>query len=277
MKNIVSFVAAGALLCVAQSPAFAQTVTPQQIQGQIHAGQEQAALNELQGALQAHPTSGVAWYLRAEAEDAAGNAGAARDALAKAEQYAPGLPFANGSEVAALQNHLNSGQAVAQSGQNAGYAAPVPAGRGVSPIALVIGGVAVLFILFRLFARRRRMMMGGGMNQPMGPVGPYGPQGGMGMGGMGGMGMGGGGMGGSILGGLAAGAGFAAGERVLGDIMGGNRGGNPGNDQINDTPAPGRDDGLQGDPGWGDNSGNIDNGGSIDSGGGGDFDSGNSW
>ncbi len=267
------------LLGAWQLPASAQSgATPQQIQGLIAQGQENAALNDLQMILQSHPQSGVAWYLTAEAQDARGDEGAARDALAKADQYAPGLPFAQPNEVAALRAHLNGTGAPASGGA---ATSPAPAGMHISPI-FVIGLFVVLFLLVRMFMRSRRRMAPGYPMNPGNPVGPYGPGGmpygggGM-MGGQGGM-MGGGGVGGSLLGGLAAGAGFAGGERIIDGMMGGNRGVDPngnGNVEPGAGVDPGRDDGLQGSPGWGDNSGDVGNSGSIDSGGG--FDPGNNW
>jgi hypothetical protein len=232
-------------------PASAQSDTPRQLQSMIADGQAQTALAELQTVLQAHPTSGVAWYLTAEAQDALGNESAARNALNNAQQYAPGLPFANPSDLAALQAHLNGSPAPVQ-----------PPHSGISPGLAVIILLVVLFIGFRMFFRRRRFV------QPYGQSG-YGP--GCGPGGPGpypynqGPGMG---IGGSLLGGLAAGAGFAAGERVIGDMFGGNNNtvdpawGNP----IDSQPVPDRDDGLQGSPGWDAGSAPDDN-----------FDPGNNW
>jgi hypothetical protein len=76
------------------------------------------------------------------------------------------------------------------------------------------------------------------------------------------------GIGGSLLGGLAAGAGFAAGERVIGDMFGGNNNNNnPVDPAWGNQPMPDRDDGLQGSPGWDAGSAPDDN----------NFDPGNSW
>jgi hypothetical protein len=231
-------------------PASAQSDTPRQLQAMIANGQAQTALAELQSVLQVHPTSGVAWYLTAEAQDALGNEAAAREALNNAQNYAPGLPFANPSDLAALQAHLNNSPL------------PVQPHAGISP---VLGGIivlVVLFIVFRMFRRRRYMQ-------------PYG-QGGFGAGGFGpgpgpypynqGPGMG---IGGSLLGGLAAGAGFAAGERVIGDMFGGNNNNNnnPVDPAWGNQPMPDRDDGLQGSPGWDAGSAPDDN----------NFDPGNNW
>ena len=208
------------------SAAFAQAApSPQQIQSLIANGQTGTALTDLQSVLQAHPDSGVAWYLTAEAQDAAGNTAAARTALANADQYAPGLPFAKPDAVAALRAHLT--------------AAPVARhGLGISPTILVIGGLILLFLVMRFFRTRRFMPPQAGFGpgypgRPPGPPpGPFGPGAGMPYGqapyGQNpyGQAMGGGGLGSSIMTGLAAGAGVAAGERIIDGLMGDNRGNN---------------------------------------------------
>ncbi len=226
--------------------AHAQTATPQDIQALIAAGQPQAALNDLAPILQAHPNSGKAWYLDAEAQDALGNEPAARTALATAQQDAPGLPFAKPAELAALQAHL------AQGSSGGGFS--------MSPVIIVLG-LVVLFIVFRLFRRRQQAAyyprQGFGAPPPGYP--PYGPQGGGGMGG---------GLGSSLLGGLAAGAGFAAGERIIDDMTGRDQG--PVDSAWGAAPTPDRDDGLSGSSDW-------DSGGSSDSSGGSDSGSGSDW
>jgi hypothetical protein len=217
----------------------AQTASPREIQALIAAGEPQAALNDLAPVLQAHPNSGMAWYLDAEAQDAAGNESAARTALATAEQDAPGLPFAKPDAVAALQAHL------AQSSSKGGFS--------MSPVMIILG-LVVLFVLFRLFRRRRPAYY---PPQRYGDAPPpgygYGQQGG-------------GGLGSSLLGGLAAGAGFAAGERIIDDMTGRDQG--PVDSAWGADPIPDRDDGLSGSPDW-DSGGSSDSG--SDSGSGGDW------
>jgi hypothetical protein len=255
-----------ALVLAGQMPARAQTgPTPQQIQALIASGQERTALSQLNGILQVHPQSGPAWYLTAEAQDAAGNESAARAALAKADQYAPGLPFAQPDKVAALRAHLAAAPAMsgtAMSGTVAG-------GKGFSPAILVIVGLVVLFLVMRFFRRRRAVMpygngYGAGYPGGQGPYPQYPPGGG------GGYGMAGSGIGGALLGGLAAGAGLAAGERIIdgltGNQVGGERTVAPGNvdpGNIGPAPAPDWDDGLSGSPGW-DNGSPPDDSGDID-------------
>jgi hypothetical protein len=236
------------------------TASPREIQGMIAAGQDSAALDQLQGVLAAHPHSSVAWYLSAEAQDALGHEDAARDALAKAEQIAPGLPFAKPSAVRALQTHLNAGAHAA------------PSGGGMGSMIFVLSGLVVLFLVVRVFLRSRPRVMPAydGYGRPMGYGQPGYGQPGFGQAGYGQPGYGGGsGIGGALIGGLAAGAGFAAGERIIDDLSG-NRDGGQGyiDPNFQGGPAPDRDDGLQGDPGWDDNAGGGGDGG---------FDSGNSW
>jgi hypothetical protein len=223
------FALAGALLL---APA-AQAQTPREIQNMIASGQATQAIQALNNVLTQHPQSAVGWYLMAEAQDAQGNEAAAARALAKAEQISPGLPFAKPAEVSALQAHIN------------GSAATAPAAHhGLSPVVLVIGGFVLLFLLLRLFGRRNTTYPGYGSPGPMqnGPMGfgapppGYGPGGGFG-----------GGFGGTLLSGLAAGAGFAAGERIIDDLTGSH--GEARADTSN-LANPDRDDGLLGNPGW---------------------------
>jgi hypothetical protein len=82
--------------------------------------------------------------------------------------------------------------------------------------------------------------------------------------------MAGGGIGSSLLTGLAAGAGLAAGERIIDGMMGGS-----GNERAIDSspayeppPVPDRDDGLQGSPDWDAGNSGPDTG---------DFDNNNGW
>lgn len=223
----------------------AQTASPQQIQALIAAGQPQAALNDLAPILQAHPNSGKAWYLDAEAQDALGNEPAARTALATAQQDAPGLPFAKPAELAALQAHL------AQNSSKGGF----------SMITMIILGLVVLYVVFRLFRRRPAYYPQRYGDAPPPGYGPgygqpgYGPPAG-------------GGLGSSLLGGLAAGAGFAAGERIIDDMTGRDQG--PVDSAWGAAPTPDRDDGLSGSSDW-------DSGSSSDSGGGSDSGSGSDW
>ena len=246
-----SLVLAGALTLAPALPALAQSLTPVEIQSMISSGQAGQAAQDLKSVLAQHPKSGTAWYLMAEAQDAQGHGAAAAQALSKADAYAPGLPFANAQDVAALRTHIQN---------DAAQSAP-RAHHGISPLFLVIGGFLVLFIVLRMLSGFRRSMVGGqpgypgAANMPYGGYGPngqpsYGPTGG-------GMGMGGG-LGSSIVTGLAAGAGFAAGERIVDGLMGGGQA-QAQQPQQDFNPGP-QDDGLMGNPGWDSSSDNDDDG-----------------
>jgi hypothetical protein len=212
--------------------------TPQQIQGMIASGQETQAIQALQNVLENHPKSGVAWYLLAEAYDAQNNEAGAASALNMAVRSDPGLPFANPQEVANLKAHI------------AAATQPKTGLSGSHMALLVIGGLVLLMIVLRFLPGRGMAQRNYGYTQPPPPPGTppygfgYGPPGG------------GGGLGSSLIGGLAAGAGFAAGERIIDGMMG-QRGGpviDPNNSFPQNGPDLSRDDGLMGNPGW-DNSG----------------------
>ncbi len=213
------FLLAGALAL--GGPAAAQTAqdapSPVQIQGMIAGGQETQAIQALQNVLAAHPKSGVAWYLLAQAYDAQNNEDAASSALNMAARSTPGLPFAKPQELAALQAHIAAAQ---------------PRSGGHTTM-LIIGGFLLLMIALRFLPGRDRAARNYGYVQPPPPPGTppygfgYGPD------------TGGGGLGSALMGGLAAGAGFAAGERVIDSMMGQQTG-----------PDPSRDNGLIGNPGW---------------------------
>src|SRR5208283_1355901 len=106
MKRV--FLVPLALLGALRLGTAAQAQTPRDIQTMIANGQDAQAVQALNNVLAQHPQSGVAWYLLAEAQDAQGNETAAAQALSKAQQIAPGLPFANQQEAAALQAHISA-------------------------------------------------------------------------------------------------------------------------------------------------------------------------
>jgi hypothetical protein len=237
----ISLIATLALspLARAQDAASTAAPSPQQIQTMIAAGQETQAIQVLQNVLENHPKSGVAWYLLAEAYDAQNNEAGAASAFNMAVRSDPGLPFANPQEVAALKAHIANAQP--RSSIGGGHLA-----------FLVIGGLILLMVVLRFLPGRGMGQRNFGYAQPPPPPGtpPYGYGSGYGPPGAGG------GLGSSLVGGLAAGAGFAAGERIIDGMMG-QRGGpviDPNNNFPQNGPDLSRDDGLTGNPGW-DNSG----------------------
>lgn len=240
--SIRSLALAGALALMPMLPALAQSLTPQQIQTMIETGQEAQAAQDLKTVLSQHPQSGKAWYLMAELQDAQGHPTAAAQALAKADQYAPGLPFADAQRLAALRSHIQTELGTAKAQHHGG----------VSPLLLVIAGLILLFVVLRVVSSfRRTAAFSRGQAYPgmtSMPYGGYGPTGQPPYGPGGGGGFGGGGLGSSIVTGLAAGAGFAAGERVVDGLMGGGEAQAQPQQPI--MPGP-QDDGLiGGDTGW---------------------------
>lgn len=238
----VPLILLGALLFA--RPAAAQSAhaapSPSVIQTMIASGQETQAIHTLQNILQTHPKSGVAWYLLAEAYDAQNNESAAGSALNMAVRSDPGLSFANPQRLAALRQHIAGAQ-------------PRTGVNGTHTALLVIGGLVLLMIVLHFMRGRNVAQSNYGYTQPPPPPGtpPYGTGYGPFNGG------GGGGLGRSIIGGLAAGAGFAAGERIIDGMMGPQQGGSMINPQ-QQGPDLSRDDGLMGDPGWGDSGGMSD-------------------
>lgn len=236
---------AGALLLA--GPALAQaasgqtaTPSPRDIQALIVGGEPGQAVKDLNNVLAVHPKSGVAWYLLAEAYDAQGDEADAAPALNMAARYSPGLPFANKRDLAAMRARIGRGEA--HGGIGAGHTA-----------LLVIGGLILLLVVLRFMRGRSLAARNYGYMQPPPPPGTppygygYGPQPG-----------GGGGMGSALMGGLAAGAGFAAGERIIDGMMGRNEGFPQENGGFPMDGGASPDDGLMGNPGWGDGSSGDD-------------------
>lgn len=256
-RSLIRSLAVAVLLMLGHGIASAQTAaTPQQIQIMIADGHARTALADLRPILRAHPQSGVAWYLTAEAQDALGNLPAARTALAKAESAAPGLPFAKPDKVAALQAHLAS-------------PAPAPLAPGgfhMNKFGLIIIALLAVFFIVRIIRRARQTTMRppppygfGNQNMGMGNQPPYGPTGPTATGS---------GLGGALLSGLATGAAFVVGERIVGDMLGNSNTNRNDGTAPPDPQAPDRDDGLTGSPDWNDNSQAPDNT---------DFDPDNNW
>ena len=226
----LSLVAALALspLARAQDATSTAPPSPPQIQAMITSGQENQAIQALEAVLDTHPKSAVAWYLMAEAYDAQNNEAGASDALNMAMRSAPGLPFANQQEVTALKAHIAASQGPRAGGHT---------------VMWVVIGLVLLLIVLRFLPGRGMAGRNYGYTAPPPPPGtpPYGFGYGPNTGGIG--------FGSALMGGLAAGAGFAAGEHII-DGMTGQSGGpiiDP-NQQTGFDPS--RDDGLFGNPGW---------------------------
>ncbi|HZU64011.1 MAG TPA: tetratricopeptide repeat protein [Novosphingobium sp.] len=257
-----------ALLMVAGTApaALAADATIDQVYSAARAGQVDQALSLMQPVLKDHPNSAKAHYVEAELLARQGKIDEARVEFSRAQQIAPGLPFASAHSVSELKRQLQGGHAAAAV-PAAGDTAPASQGHFPWLPVIVIGGL--LLGLLALLRRRRPVQevyvgQAGGPGYGAGYGGPgYGPQGGPGYGapGYGGPGYGApqGGMGSGIMGGLAQGAamgaGFAAGERVVDGLFGGH-------DREREREAPARQDG-----GWDQGGGNAGFGGNTDMGG----------
>jgi len=219
------------MMMAASGPAMAAEPSVRDVYATARAGQVDKAITMMDEVIKAHPNSAKAHYVQAELMAKQGRTADARTQLAAAEKLAPGLPGIQPQSVSALKSQLNGGSV--GNGAVTTTEAPRPAqSRGISWVGIVLIG-ALVFGVLAFFRRRNRQAEV--YNPPMG--GGYGAQGGPGFGGQGfggpgygGQGFGGGypqqggGMGSSILGGLAtgaaAGAGFAAGERIIDGMFG---------------------------------------------------------
>jgi tetratricopeptide (TPR) repeat protein len=175
--------------------------------------------------LQNHPNSAKAHYVAAELYAKEGKVEAARNHFIKAQNLAPGLPFAQAESVQKLQVQLASTQV-----------APVASQTSIFSNPLFWGLIAILVIGVVIVMKRRKAEAvqvysapsagypgtpGGPVGNPGGPGGPGGPgyPGAPAAGGMGG------GLMGSLATGAALGAGMYAGQALAGSLMGGRDGG----------------------------------------------------
>ncbi|NOW44416.1 hypothetical protein FHW96_000558 [Novosphingobium sp. SG751A] len=233
MKKSALWLLAPVALMMVSAPVMAAEPSVRDVYATARAGQVDKAVTMMDEVLKAHPNSAKAHYVQAELLAKQGKTADARAQLAQAEKLAPGLPGIQPQSVAALKSQLNGGSV--GNGAVTRSEAPQPAqSRGISWVGIVLIG-ALVFGVLAFFRRRSR--------QAEVYNAPYGAQGGQGFGGpgYGGPGYGnqgygggypqpgyppqqGGGMGSSILGGLAtgaaAGAGFAAGEKIIDGMFG---------------------------------------------------------
>jgi hypothetical protein len=207
--------------------------------GQIYSTAQAGRLDDaqimVQQVLVAHPKSAKAHFVQAELYSRQGKLDLARQALASAEQDAPGLPFAKPEAVQALRAQLAAKPvAVPAKPVPVSYAAPQSSSSWVLPLVLAGGFIAAAFFFFRrrapesvvqqpLYAPQNGLSgpqtfgMAGGAMQPAYPQPGY-PQTGYPQ-------QAGSGIGGQILGGvatgLAVGAGVMAAEAIGRNLMGG--------------------------------------------------------
>lgn len=228
---------------------------PEPSMSQIYATAQAGKLDEAQVMVQqvliSHPKSAKAHFVQAELYARQGKFESARAALASAEQYAPGLPFAKPDAVQALRAQLSAKPPHAAAPT---YATPqAPAASSTSwllPVLLAGGVIGVAFLIFRRRAPQVEapqptyapqapantlsgpqnfgMAHGGQPAYPQGgyppggyPQGAYPQQGGTGLGGR---------IMGGVATGLAVGAGVMAAEAIGRNLMGGHNNNSPQND-----------------------------------------------
>lgn len=266
--------------------------TMNQIYATAQAGKLDEAQVMIQQVLISHPKSAKALYVRAELFSRQGKFDMARESLAAAEKYAPGLPFAKPEAVQALRSQL-AGKAPVKTVASPAvtYAEPSAAAPSSSswvlPI-LIAGGVMVAG--YFIFRRRNPQPsaqqpsyvnqnglngpqgfgLGGGAMQPAYPQSGYPQQGYPQQAGTG--------LGGRIMGGvatgLAVGAGVMAAEAIGRNLMGGHNSPTPQTDHLNNgsssfepiaqnTDMGGSNFGISDTSSW-DDGGSADSGGSSD-------------
>lgn len=271
MQNILKFmvgVCASAVL-LTSNVAMAEATLPQVSQA-IQSGQLAKADAMMKEVLQNHPNSAKAHYIAAELYLKEGKLDAARNAFVRAENLAPGLPFAQAESVQRLQTQLRTTNAPGQ--ESAGVGSILSSPLFWILIAILIAGV-VFFMKNRKRPEPVQVYNAPTANSPYpgapGAPGSY-PPGAPGYPGAPAPGMGGGLMG-SLATGAALGAGMVAGQALASHLMGGGNQANPGNvnNDFNKVGGPAADApnfGVRDGSSWDDAGSN-----SWDDGGGGDF------
>jgi tetratricopeptide (TPR) repeat protein len=250
--------------------AFAEATLPEVYQA-VQAGQMAKADAMMKEVLQNHPNSAKAHYVAAELYLKEGKLDVARNHFLKAENLAPGLPFAQPESVQKLQMQLAGTQVapVASSSSSSIFSNPLFWGL----IAILV--VGIIIVMKRRKAEAVQVYNAPSAGYPGTPGGPAGYPGGPGNPGYPGApagGMGGGLMG-SLATGAALGAGMYAGQALASNLMGGHDNGhsNPNaNPNLNQVGAPASLDpnfGVRDASSWDDAS----SGSSWDDSGGGDF------
>ena len=270
-KSALAALALGVSVLVAPM-AMAADASINDVYAAAQAGQVDKALDMMAPVLKDHPNSAKAHYVEAELLARAGRLSEARAELASAEKIQPGLGFAKPGAVNALKRQLAGNVAAAPMG--APVVAP-EAERSHFPWLAVIVGGGLLFVLLGFLRRRSaaaqpypQQMSGGFPGSPgYNPAGPsYGAPGygapGYGAPQQGGMGSG---IIGNLAAGAAAGAGFAAGERLIDGVFGNHEheGGHvAAQPQWDNTPTNtdmgGNDFGISDDSSWDSGSGGGD-------------------
>ena len=265
--NLFVGVFASALL-LTSNLAFAEATLPEVYQA-VQAGQMAKADAMMKEVLQNHPNSAKAHYVAAELYLKEGKVEVARNHFIKAQNLAPGLPFAQPESVQKLQVQLASGtgSSVANSSSSSIFSNPLFLGL----IAILV--VGIIIVMKRRKAEAVQVYNAPSAGYPGTPGGPAGYPGGPGYPGAPAAGGMGGGLMGSLATGAALGAGMYAGQALASNLMGGHDNGhsNPNaNPNLNQVGGPASLDpnfGVRDASSWDDAS----SGSSWDDSGGGDF------
>jgi len=219
--NLFVGVCAAAVLLTSNA-VFAEATLPE-VYKAVQSGQMAKADAMMKEVLQNHPNSAKVHYVAAELYAKEGKLEAARNHFIKAQNLAPGLPFAQAESVQKLQVQLASTQVAPAASQASIFSNP-----------LFWGLIAILAVGIIIVMKRRKAEAvqvynapsAGYPGNPGAPAGhPAGHPGGPGYPGApaaGGMGSG---LMGSLATGAALGAGMYAGQALAGSLMGGRDGG----------------------------------------------------
>jgi tetratricopeptide (TPR) repeat protein len=237
MRNLINVLAGvfAAAILLTSNMVFAEATLPE-VYKAVQSGQMAKADAMMKEVLQNHPNSAKAHYVAAELYLKEGKLEVARNHFIKAQNLAPGLPFAQAESVQKLQVQLSSGAggSVAGSSPSSIFSNPIFWGL----IAILV--VGVIIVMKRRKAQAVQVYNApsagypGAPGTPGGPT-PYpgGPAGYPGAPAAGGMGSG---LMGSLATGAALGAGMYAGQALASSLMGGHDSGhqntNPNMNQV---------------------------------------------
>ena len=237
MRNLINVLAGvfAAAILLTSNMVFAEATLPE-VYKAVQSGQMAKADVMMKEVLQNHPNSAKAHYVAAELYLKEGKLEVARNHFIKAQNLAPGLPFAQAESVQKLQVQLSSGAggSVAGSSPSSIFSNPIFWGL----IAILV--VGVIIVMKRRKAQAVQVYNApsagypGAPGTPGGPT-PYpgGPASYPGAPAAGGMGSG---LMGSLATGAALGAGMYAGQALASSLMGGHDSGhqntNPNMNQV---------------------------------------------
>ena len=265
--NLFVGVFAAAVLLTSNA-AFAEATLPEVYQA-VQSGQMAKADVMMKEVLQNHPNSAKAHYVASELYLKEGKLELARNHFIKAQNLAPGLPFAQPESVQKLQMQLASGASIPATSQTSIFSNPLFWGL----IAILV--VGVIIVMKRRKAEAVQVYNAPSAGYPGTPGGPAGYPGGPGGPGYpgapaaGGMGSG---LMGSLATGAALGAGMYAGQALASNLMGGhdnghsNAGSNPNLNQVGGPASLDPNFGVRDASSWDDGGAS-----SWDDSGGGDF------